>query len=194
MAQNNATSIFQKFKQDRSIEHQSKTWFQQQTILLSKKRINEKKLFSEQQTTSKIRPGKLYLFYYDPKHKATLQHYDRFPLVFPFKSLENGFLGLNMHYLPYFLRVQLMTRLLQYANNKNLDDNTKLNYSWSLINGVAKFKSAEPCVKHYLKDHVQSLFIDIPASDWHTAMMLPVERFVGSNKSNVWVNSWQQIS
>lgn len=194
MAKSQLETLFQKYKYDRTVETKSKTWFQQQTLLLGKKRINEKKLFSEQQTTSKIMPGKLYLFYYDPKWKSTLPFYDRFPLVFPFRAMPDGFLGLNMHYLPYFHRVQLMSRLMQFATNKNLDENTKLKYSWDLINGVAKFKTAEACIKHYLKDHVESLFIEIPATDWHTAMMLPVERFVGSNKSNVWVNSWQQIS
>lgn len=194
MPRNDLDSLFQKYKYDSTIETKSKTWFQQQTLLLAKKRINEKRLFSEQQITSKIIPGKLYLFYYDPKHKDTLPYYDTFPLVFPFRSMKDGFLGLNMHYLPYYNRVKLLSKLMQFASDKNLDEHTKIRYSWSLISGVAKFKAAEACVKHYLKDHVESLFVEIPASDWHTAMMLPVERFVGANKSNVWVNSWQQIS
>jgi hypothetical protein len=98
-------------------------------------------------------------------------------------------MGLNMHYLPYFHRVQLMTRLMQYSNNKKMDETTKLKYSWELIAGVSRFKTAESCIKHYLKDNVKSMFIEVPGSDWHTAMMLPVERFVGSNKTTVWGNS-----
>lgn len=194
MAKDDLSSIFERYRQDRSIETKSKTWFTQQTQLLGRKRVNEKKLFSEQQNVSKIIPGKLYLFYYDPKFKATLPFYDRFPLVFPFKAMKDGFLGLNMHYLPYYHRVQLMSRLMQFASSHTLDANTKLKYSWSLIDGVSKFKTAEPCIKHYLLNHVQSKFIEVPATDWHTAMMLPVERFVGSNKTNVWVDSWQKIS
>lgn len=194
MPQKDLATVFEKYKYDRTIETKSKTWFQQQTLLLAKKRINEKKLFSEQQMASKVVPGKLYLFYYDPKWKAKLPFYDKFPLVFPFKAMKDGFLGLNMHYLPYYHRVQLLSRLMQISGNKTLDANTKLKYSWSLIDGVSKFKTAEPCVKHYLLGHVQSLFIEIASTDWHTAMMLPVERFVGTNKANVWVNSWQQIT
>ena len=182
-------TTFEKYKYDSSIQLKSKTWFQQQALLLSKKRINPRQLFSEEKVTSKIIPGKLYMFYYDPKGKDTLPYYDMFPLVFPYASVPGGFMGLNMHYLPYFHRVQLMTRLMQYSNNKNMDETTKLKYSWELIAGVSRFKTAESCIKHYLKDHVKSMFIEVPGDNWHTAMMLPVERFVGSNKTTVWGNS-----
>lgn len=182
-------TTFEKYKYDSTIAQKSKTWFQQQALLLGNKRINEKKLFSEEKITSKIIPGKLYMFYYDPKLKDSLPYYDRFPLVFPYQSTPSGFMGLNMHYLPHFQRIQLMTRLMQFSTNKTMDENTRIRYSWSLIAGAAKFKMAENCIKHYLKDHVKSLFIEVPGSDWHTAMMLPVERFVGSSKNTVWGES-----
>ena len=181
--------IFDRYKYDQSIATKSKTWFTQQANLLMNKRINEKKLFSEQRVVSKLIPGKLYMFYYDPKYKDQLPYYDQFPLVFPYSSMPDGFMGLNMHYLPHFHRVQLLERLMQFANSKTLDENSKIRYSWELIAGVSRFRDAEPCIKHYLKDHVQSMFIEIPGQDWHTAMMLPVERFVGSSKQNVWGDS-----
>lgn len=186
MKNDSLETIFEKYKYDASISQKSKTWFQQQALLLSRKRIDPKAIFREQHLTSKIVPGKLYMFYYDPKHKATLPHYDRFPLVFPYSATKEGFMGLNMHYLPYYHRVQLMSRLMQFASNKTLDANTKLRYSWSLIAGMAKFKLAESCIKHYLVDHVDSMFVEVPSTDWHTAMMLPLEKFVGSNKSTIW--------
>lgn len=188
MAKDSLQTIFEKNKFDRSIALKSKTWFQQQTTLLARKRIDHKKLFSEEKITSNIVPGKLYMFLYDAKHKDTLPYYDRFPLVFPYQKVEGGFMGLNMHYLPYYYRVQLMTRLMQYASSKTLDENTKLRYSWALIAGVSKFKLAEACIKHYLVDHVHSMFIEIPGDDWHTAMMLPVEKFT-VNKTRVWGDS-----
>ena len=58
-----------------------------------------------------------------------------------------------------------------------------------MIGGVAKFSKASFCIKSYLGDHVRSPFVEIPGQDWHTAMMLPVERFVGANKSAVWEES-----
>ena len=43
--------------------------------------------------------GRMYMFYYDPKHKKTLKTYDRFPLIFPIKKESDGFIGMNFHYL-----------------------------------------------------------------------------------------------
>jgi len=185
----NLETIFQKYKYDKSIADKSKSWFQQQQLALSRKVIEPKQVLREQPKTSRMTPGKLYMFTYDPKHKATLPYYDAFPLVFPYQTMPDGFMGLNMHYLPYFQRIQLMTRLMQFSNNKTYDENTRIKYSWSLIAGLSRFKLAESCVKHYLKDHVTSMFIEIPGTEWHTAMMLPVEKFVGSNKNRVWGES-----
>ena len=181
--------IFDKYKHDRTIETKSRTWFQQQTLLLNKTRINHKRLFSEQKVTSRMIPGRLYMFTYDPKLKDTLPYYDTFPLVFPYAVTKEGFMGLNMHYLPYFHRIQLMSKLMQFATNKNYDEATKIKYSWALITGAAKFAVAASCIKHYLTDHVRSMYIEIPGDQWHTCMMLPVERFVGANKNRVWGES-----
>lgn len=189
MNQSNLQTVFERYRQDPTIVTKSKGWFDAQTAMLGRKIINRNKLFQEQPIVTNIVPGKLYMFFYDPKHKSTLPYYDRFPLVFPWKAVQDGFMGLNMHYLPYFYRVQLMDRLMVYASNKNFDQNTKIKYSWNVIGGMAKFKYAAPCVKHYLKNHVASRFIEVPPSDWHTAMMLPVENFIGSKKTAVWGDS-----
>lgn len=187
---NTLQTIFDKYKQDSSIVHKSQSWFLKQTAMLQSAVINKNRLFREGKIVNRIIPGRLYMFYYDPKHKDELPHYDRFPLVFPYKfTPQDGMMGLNMHYLPYFQRVQLMDRLMQFSSNKNFDENTRIRYSWDLISGVAKFKFAQSCIKHYLKDHIESQFIEIPPSDWHTAMMLPVETFVGANKKQVWKES-----
>lgn len=187
---NDLKTIFDKYKQDPSIVHKSQSWFMKQTVMLQGIVINKNRLFREGKIVNKIIPGRLYMFYYDPKYKEELPHYDRFPLVFPYKfTPQDGMMGLNMHYLPYFQRVQLMDRLMMFSANKNFDENTRIRYSWDLISGVAKFKLANSCIKHYLKEHIKSQFIEVPPSDWHTAMMLPVETFVGANKKQVWKES-----
>ena len=169
----------------------SKSWFNQQALLLSKQGITPTRLLRERSTdvTPRVMPGSLYMFQYDAKHKETLPYWDSFPLVFPYKKTKDGFIGLNMHYLPYNLRIQLLDRLMIFANNKQMNETTKLKYSWATINGVSKFKIAEPCIHQYLNSHVRTLFRKVEAQDWATAMMLPVERFVGSNKAAVWINS-----
>jgi hypothetical protein len=78
---------------------------------------------------------------------------------------------------------------MDFANNKNMDDTTKLKYKWNLINGVSRFKWAEPCIKQYLSSHTRSTLRRIAPQDWVTAMLLPVEQFVGANKANIWKDS-----
>jgi hypothetical protein len=94
-----------------------------------------------------------------------------------------------MHYLPHKLRLTLMDRLTVFANNDKWDSTTKLRYSWALIDGVSKFSMAKPCVKRYLANHIRSPLVNVSSENWATAMMLPVERFVGAPKQAVWAES-----
>ena len=167
----------------------SKTWFQQQAKLLGN--VTPNKVMKSDPTSLKARviPGKLYMFLYDPKTKDKLPYYDMFPLVFPFKKTPDGFIGLNMHYLPYQMRVMLLDKLMDFATNKQMSETTKLNYSWSMIDGVSRYRLAEPCVKRYLASHIKTSLKLIDANDWATAMLLPVEQFVGSSKQKVWQDS-----
>jgi hypothetical protein len=173
----------------------SRAWFDQQALLMSKQSITPPKVLkgNPQQLKMTIMPGKLYMFLYDPKLKNELPYYDRFPLVFPFRKVQGGFLGLNMHYLPYQLRIRLLDKLMQYASNNKLNEATRIKYSWALIDGVSRFNGAIPCVKHYLDSHVRSAFREVPSYDWATAMLLPVERFVGATTQQVWTESKRKM-
>lgn len=179
-----------KFNLD-EVSKKSRTWFQQQLLLLNKQRITPNKVIGsdEGQLRSRISPGFMYMFMYDPKYKQTLPYYDRFPLVLPYAAYKGGFIGLNLHYLPYQLRVRLLDNLQTLRNNNKMDETTKIKYSWQLIDGVSRYKLAQPCIKQYLMDHVRSPFRKIDSPDWATAMMLPVERFVGASKEEVWADS-----
>jgi hypothetical protein len=179
--------IYEKYKYDPSIVSKSRGWFQQQATLLSRERINTN-LFHKTHgdRVTQIIPGNLYMFFYDPKFKEQLPHYDRFPLVFPFEKTEDGFIGLNMHYLPYQLRIVLFDGLLKFKNTKGIDEKTRLRYSWGAIKGLARHELAAKCVKRYLGTHLQSPLKMVAPTDWTTTLMLPVESFAKTRKNNVW--------
>lgn len=184
--------IFKKNQYDlKKAASRSSTWYQQQAKLLKTKRLTPDNLMRSDslQMTRSVVPGSLYMFLYDPKTKDDLPYYDVFPLVFPFKKVPGGFLGLNMHYLPYQARIALLDRLMEFASSKTLNETTKIKYSWATISGVSKFAMAEPCVKHYLTSHVMSSFKMVSPPDWATALLLPVEQFVGASKGTVWRDS-----
>ena len=143
--------------------------------------------------SSRVMIGRMYHFFYDPKHKKTLPYYDRFPLIFPFKRVRGGFLGINLHYLPLRLRAKLMDELYTLSRDKRYDENTRLNLSYKILNGAAKYKYFKPCVKHYLTPHVKSRFLEVYAAEWDIALFLPTERFVGAGKGKVHADSRKMI-
>lgn len=123
--------------------------------------------------------GKMFFFFYDPKHKETLPLYDRFPLVFPIEPYIDGFLGLNVHYLTIPQRQAFLGKMMQFATNTKLNEKTRLRLSYDLLQstkGVSKYVG--PCIKRYLYSHVRSDFIEIQAQEWQMAIALPVEQFV----------------
>jgi hypothetical protein len=192
----NLSDVFNRNKYNlHSAARQSRTWFDQQVLLIKQQQLTPTKVFRSENLTgsSRIVPGYLYMYFYEAKHKDTLPYWDRFPLVFPFEKTKDGFIGLNLHYLPYHLRVPLLDKLMFYSTNKNMDETTKIRFSWATIASMSKYRAAQPCVKRYLNSQVRSPFKKVDASEWATAMMLPVESFVGSNKLQVWEDSKRRI-
>ena len=133
--------------------------------------------------------GKMYFYFYDPKHKDTLPYYDRFPLVIPIERYSDGFLGLNLHYIHPKQRIILLDKLSEVANNDKFDEKTKLLINYRYLSAASKAFEATPCIKRYLFTHIESRFLEIPASEWDIAVMLPVESFVGASTTKVYVDS-----
>lgn len=138
---------------------------------------------------NRVSMGKMYLFSYDPKTKADLPYFDRYPLIFPVDAAKGGFFGINMHYLPHRLRAQLMDALYDLSNNKKYDESTKLKLSYGILKNASKFKLFKPTFKRYLSSHVRSRFIEINSSEWDICLFLPLESFEKASKSKVWADS-----
>ena len=188
--------VFERNKYDLdTIARKSRGWFEQEVTQLTKQNITPNKVLEGggNNNVSRIVPGHCYLFMYDPKLKKELPYYDRFPLVFPYNRTPDGFMGLNMHYLPYHLRIRLLDALIVFRTNNRMDEMTRIKYSWQLIDGISQFAAAKPCIKQYLIGHVRSPFRKIDSEDWATAMLLPVERFVGASRQEVWAESQKII-
>ena len=158
-------------------------------------RVNENNFLQKDKDRARttIKPGEMYLYHYDAKHKDTLPYWDRFPMVFPFKVESNRFWGLNLHYLPLKERAMLMDALYTLSSNSRYDETTRLKMSYEVLNGASKFRLFKPCIKQYLYSQVVSNFLYIYPSEWDMALFLPVERFVGATKSQVWKDSKQML-
>jgi hypothetical protein len=133
--------------------------------------------------------GRMYFYFYDPKHKDTLPYYDRFPLVLPVERYPDGFLGLNLHYIHPKQRIILLDKLSDFATNSKYDETTRLRLTYATLASATKAFEATPCIKRYLFNHVESRFLEITADKWDIAALLPFEYFVGASKSKVFRDS-----
>ena len=119
-----------------------------------------------------------------------VKYYDRFPLIIPTDQRGGRFWGINFHYLPYGLRVQLFRRILGFASDNNFDENTTLNVSWTQ---VANIPAVRPAIKSYLFSNVQSAFLNIRVNEMPVAINLPVARFTGATQAKVFSDTRKMI-
>ena len=168
-------------------------WFKRE--LQNMKTINRQELLKDDNLKPRSRalPGRMFMYFYDPKHKKTLPYYDRFPLIFMVEKAKGGFYGLNLHYLPHKQRAIFFDRITEYTTNKKYDITTRLRLKYSLIKKASKLSAYQPCFKHYLSEHVRSRMIEVPASEWETVLFLPSENFKKKNKNQVWNDSRKMI-
>lgn len=130
--------------------------------------------------------GRMCLFFYDPKHAATLPYFDRFPLVIPIEIYRDGFLGLNLHYLPHMLRARLLDSIYEIYKDRHLSEKKKLNISYQIVKNTKRIRYYEPCLKRYLNSHVRSRFMMVNPEKWNVMLLLPTERFEKKGKNYVW--------
>ena len=134
--------------------------------------------------------GRLNMFFYDPKLKAKLPYYDRFPLVLPLENYSDGFLGLNFHYLPIPLRMRLLDRVVDFSNNTKFDESTRLNVSYNQLKNVRLIR---PTIKRYLAGKVKSRFRRVDADEFTVATLLPVARFKKGSQAEVYRDSRKML-
>jgi hypothetical protein len=165
---------------------ESKDWFYKKIRTLTN--ISPSKVLTDDSLVTRARPliGRMFMFLYDPKHKETLPYYDRFPLILMVGPAKGGFYGLNLHYLPPRQRAIFFDRLMDYTNNKKLDESTRFRLSYNLLNSTAKLRAFAPCFKHYLYNQISSKTVEILPTEWEIALFLPTESFIGQTKQTLW--------
>lgn len=140
--------------------------------------------------------GQLYFFYYNPKTKDDLPYYDKFPLVLALNSYSDGFLGLNLHYLPVNYRMIFMQKLLssgavgvQYTKDYDIK---RLKVTYDILKYTSNLKEFRPCIKKYLYKQMGSKFLMVKPDEWDTAILLPVQQFKKAKAETVWEDSMDE--
>lgn len=167
-------------------------WFRDKVRELGE--VPERQLVREGYVTSRPTFGTMNFFYYDPKNKnntKVLPYYDRFPLILPIEEYNDGFLGLNFHYLSIPMRLKLLNVISEYATNDKMDETTRIRLTW---NRIKRNPMVKPVVKRYLYDHVKAPFRRIDADEMMVAVLLPVQRFVRARETQVYADSRRIIN
>lgn len=174
----------------------SRDWFREKASNIQK--INPRTVVDKLRGRSVTRVraddiGRMFMYFYDPKTKEQLPYYDRFPLIFVVNVYQDGFLGINLHYLPPMYRAKLMDALYSTINNNRYDATTKLKLSYKLLESTSKLRWFKPCLKRYLYSHVRSNMVEVPVSEWDYCAMLPLERFKKATSLKVQKDSVSSI-
>ena len=137
--------------------------------------------------------GGLYTYIYDPKTKGDLPYYDEFPLIILLETYPDGFLGLNLHYLPPKTRAIFLDKLLPFAQFTTDNDIKRLRITYDILSTTKRFKEYAPCLKMYLNTNIRTRIMPIKPEEWHQIVFMPYEQFRKEKKSLVWKDSIEEI-
>jgi hypothetical protein len=143
--------------------------------------------------TTGFKLGGMYCFYYDPKTKEKLDYYDRFPMVLVLDRYTDGFLGLNLHYLPFQYRIAFLGKLMNFAQMDDAGEIQRLRVTYDILIASKSLKAFKPCLKRYLTSHIQSKILAIQSNDWDIAAFLPIQQFKKASAAKVWQESMEEI-
>lgn len=132
----------------------------------------------EAKQTNNAMIGVIHNFVYDAKHKDTLPTWDAFPISIPIEYYKDGWLGLNLHYLPLRQRMELLQALDKVSRVTNKSRRFALSYR--ILQGVAKSKLYEPTIHRYLGRHIRTKYnvIDLQ-QDYSNIIHLPPAKWQG---------------
>lgn len=132
--------------------------------------------------------GGMFHFIYDAKHKDTLPYFDKFPLVIPIEKYPDGFLGLNLHYLPPILRAKLLDLMIMKFQ-KSTTAKTYMAVTYPILKNAAKSNIFQPCLKRYLTAHMMSKAVYVDSEQWEEVAFLPTASWHGATSKRVWADS-----
>lgn len=148
------------------MNNSSATWF---TSLVKNKKTH--KYFNP---ADDILLGRMFLYQYDPKFKAVLPVWDEFPLVIPIRLYEDGFLGINFHFLQPAVRKAIVNQMLKTVP---MNKAAARSVSYNMFKSISKSAAVSGALKRYLLDHVESKLVIVDHEFWLRAVDLPIAKF-----------------
>jgi hypothetical protein len=182
------TSLEQQF-----LSRQAVSWYQKRIQELKSPAALAREIVSDRNRSGRFEMGGLYHFFYDPLTKENLPYYDMFPLVITLDKDKEGFLGMNLHYLPIKYRAAFLDKLMAFAILNGDDEPKRLRVTYDILKTAKTYREFKPCLKKYLNTQVRSKIVAIKPNEWETALFLPTAIFKGATVSKVQSESISKI-
>ena len=150
---------------------------------------DERNVATAVSSRQKMYIGGMYQYVYDAKTKEKLPYWDAFPLIICINVYADGWLGLNLHYLPPILRAKLLDKLMEFSKTIRTGGNGKRTYmhlSYKMLTRLSQVPFFQHCIKRYLASHVQSKIMRVNSSFWEEVAFLPTQQFKKAPDSTVW--------
>jgi hypothetical protein len=176
MATEKKRDILHDLKITREQVDNSAEWFINEIQGINASAARRKMLGLKSRQAKYLVAGRMYLFTY---RAETIPVFDKYPLIFPFSKTGEHFYGINLHYVPIPMRIEIINKLSVFANNQSMSANVRLVMQWNMIKALSQSKNLgiENCVKMYRNDRVQSMFSEIPPSSWRHVATLSLEKW-----------------
>jgi hypothetical protein len=182
------TALDQQFLSRASI-----TWLQKRMASLKSPTKLAREIVSEKNRNGTFEVGGLYHFFYDPLTKNKLPYYDTFPLIIPLRIDKDGFLALNLHYLPPMYRATFLDKLMPLALKNAREDPVRLRVTYDILKITQSVKEFKPCLKKYLESQIRSRIVPVEPNEWEVALFLPTAIFKGATEKKVYAESLKEI-
>jgi len=157
--------------------------------------INTESVIKTSGESVTFQTGKIYLFGYNPKTGQDLKYYDRFPLALVVSYTEDGFLGLNFHYLHPNDRARFFNNLQTYVNDEEFDRNPNAIFSlnYGTLKAAGALRYYKPTIKRYYYKNIVTKVTEVPPLYWKFMLFLPLDRFAKMIKEQVWKESRRKL-
>ena len=189
---------------------ESLEWFRKNTRRL---KITSERFYkqSDLPRVNKYIDGRFYTYFYNPEYANKLPQYDRFPCVLIIERYQNGFLGLNFHYIPPRMRVKLLYELFEFAiyeekDEKEIDDQelrglgvdsfdaNRIRMNYRLLTAITKLRFFKPCLKRYRYDKIFGRALEVVPKYWDIMAMLPTAQWEKTTTSTVYRDARKMVN
>lgn len=147
-----------------------------QSMILVKNLVKNKTTFKE----NNFKAGKILMYFYLAKDQEEV--FDRTPLVFVLKRNKTHTLGLNFHWLPVQMRLNLI-KVIFLMNKKNIQQNKELEVSYKDLKPYLMKNRYKPCIRLYINSRISSSGVVVPEDKLIEIAKTKSETFTGGKHS-----------